>query len=532
MEEPRLPYEVILLAMEKMLPRDVSACMKTCRVLYQLGAKILLDKGVSLSQRRHFTSFRRFMLVQKDARFQHFHKLEIVAFPWYSDVAIDALRDIITHPCLCLRTLILLDAEATLSPHHPSVDTESVVFDKNSYFQSLDSLGPKFSALTTLHHVTVSAAGSRTEIFLRYLRSSLRSAHLDLAPRPLSSSSEATAAAWRPNSDQLLPHQTDPRRLLAASASTLELLSGTGFTFLPSRASGNLPQWPVTQTSTRRGHKPPIFPRVRSLAFTYDPKCITWLHIAFHRSYLLGICAQTFPALTHLSFAAHMPDRPGEGSDSGFNIDPHRDESEGPAWPDLEEVRAPLPDLLQVADARRNTHSLRPIARIQIVGGVIGGQKKRLGDLLAATCPELLAVSFVGAEDAFGEAGQRVGMVLRRTAGTEKLKVLELSVRFKEDEGGVDVGTLLVSGTLLHRCSVYTQGRWTDTGQHGSHIFDLASSPSCADPGVRRSSRIAFRELHTGIRSRYMCRKIFRRVHDAEKCGSADFPRVTHHSFG
>ncbi|KAM5545133.1 hypothetical protein V8D89_001244 [Ganoderma adspersum] len=383
-----LPIDVLLLIIAVSPLSAVGTMTRTCHALREVGARFLLDGGVSLIAGRSVVSFVHFMLADALTRFQCLRSLEIVTGA-LRPREVDALLELISHPSLALDSLILREANLMLksipAPQHSSEHADPTPFIK------------AFSALTTLRHLTIDDCDQSACSLITAIRSPLKTISIGFTPR----------YSWEAL-EQDLEWQT-PITLLAEVSGTLEEISATNVARSPGDVTCGV-----------------VYPSVRKVSVTYCPTLIPRT-VAY---------TSAFPNLTHFSFTAANAHPIGDFHLASFNRHENQAlmlnlERHGHPWEHLEELAGGLADVYTLGLTCR-------VPKLRLIDPILVGMGA-LQAVLEDSRPTSLAVRFVGAHR-FSDGSLVTALVY---PCVQDLQTLEMEVCLDVDEDKVDVLDML-----------------------------------------------------------------------------------------
>ncbi|TFK84345.1 hypothetical protein K466DRAFT_602070 [Polyporus arcularius HHB13444] len=395
MAHPTLPIDVLLIIMEVSLRHTSSRMMRTCRILYRAGARMLIGTGVSLRTSEEAISFLRFMRADPDRRFLHLRSLKISRGN-FSRSGVHALRGLLCHRSLALETLTLLDAEA-------------VLLSDNTHPLSPPTLFTAIASLQSLKNLAIDGCDAIALSLLRYMVAPLQTASLGLGLYTSWSSST--------NADD-----RNPILLLTKSSDSLRELRGSYFDCNPAIIKFDV-----------------VYPAVRLINASYTsswmPSTLAYIH--------------AFPNLEHLFLTSTSNRFEGNGNDpntvphlfSNRECNIHDQENYDVTWEHLQEVAGSVIDLFVLG-------LVCHVPTVRVLDDISERMCRFLHDVIADMKPESLVVTVAGSS-LFAAGGPMDG-VLRQPAA-QQLRHLELELCFAPREWDVKLEDILdnISATFL-----------------------------------------------------------------------------------
>ena len=194
-----LNYDILYLVMSVSKKKEISAMMKTCKLLNIEGAKVLLSRMITLSSEKALLSFMAFMLGGSEEEFDRFgHPLWVlISADSLSAQAAVLLRDFLYDygHLLWFRGLTLTHAEHLLAadPHLPEA----------------------FTYIGFIHYISLSHAGSQVRAMFQEMRTEIYDVKVSFN--------------LRDDNYRFLPddYQNNPILVLAPLRDTLDSVSGT-----------------------------------------------------------------------------------------------------------------------------------------------------------------------------------------------------------------------------------------------------------------------------------------------------------------
>lgn len=392
MADVALPTDLLLMIMEISPRSAISKTMRTCRTLYHSGARLLIANGVSISTSEEAISFLRFMLADVDARFPHLHSLELSRGN-FARAGVHALRGLLNHNYLALKTLILLDAEAILS-------SESA---KTNISSSQPSLFMALANLQSLKNLTIDGCDVTALSLLRLMSACLETVTLNLG----------MYTSW---SSIISPDDRNPIPLLIQSSQTLREIRGSYFDSNPVTIKFDV-----------------VYPSVRLISASYAsmwmPATLAYIH--------------AFPNLESLSLTSDSHRFEGNGADpnsvphlfSNRECNMHDQENYGVTWEHLQEVSGSVVDLFVLG-------LICHVPTVRVLDDISERMCRFLHDVIADTKPQALVVTVAGS--ALFAPGGSMNVVLRQPAA-QYLRNLELELCFAPQESDASLDAILVS---------------------------------------------------------------------------------------
>ncbi|RPD72195.1 hypothetical protein L226DRAFT_512037 [Lentinus tigrinus ALCF2SS1-7] len=389
MADPALPLDLLLTLMETSSRSTTSRMMRTCRLLYNRGARILLGSGVFLSTSEDAISFLRFMLADTDARFPHLRSLKISRGN-FSLSGVHALRGLLCHKSLALHTLILMDAESVLLSD-PARRNKS---NTPSLFMALANL-------RSLKNLVIDGCDVISFSLLRMMVCSLETASLNLGS--YTSWSSITSADDR-----------NPILLLMRSSHTLQELRGSCFDSSPETIKFDV-----------------VYPSVRLISASYSS---SWMPATL--AYI-----NAFPNLEHLSLTCPSHRFEGNGADpnSVLHLFSNREcnlndqENYSITWEHLQEVSGSVIDLFVLG-------LVCQVPTVRVLDDISERMCRFLRDVIADMKPTTLVMTVAGS--GLFAPGSPMNVVLRQAAA-QHLRKLDLEICFAPCEWGANLDCIL-----------------------------------------------------------------------------------------
>ncbi|KAI0667045.1 hypothetical protein C8Q78DRAFT_982992 [Trametes maxima] len=360
----------------------ISAMMRTCRTLYQQahGPRLLLREGITLSRGSDIVSLCSFMLADPPGRFQYLHALTLSQGN-FSDVAVDALVDLLAHPNLHLESLVLHDAEEVLR-------SGVLIFETDGYPYTVTGvpLTNAITLLTTIRHLEMDGLEECAYALLEVFPSGLVSAMLTF---------DSPITQWGAPAE---PEDYNPIVLLAQQADSLEVLEGAGFDADPDRVRYDV-----------------VYPRMRRIAVRHArpwrPATIAYVH--------------AFPNLEHFGLSAPHVNPFAERALEMRRAQNREDQMNDGSWQRLRVIEGDVFDVYALG-------LLCPVPEVRLRGVVFRYTTHYLEAILNDVRPVTLRATILGG-CLFGENGEMTSLL--RGPETQCLRELELEVCFQPHEG-------------------------------------------------------------------------------------------------